>query len=301
MDTLSKEQIDTFLNKGWIGPLDTFSKEQIEPIKSYVKEISREEKSKESSYLVFHNAFLGIDTPREHHFSSPALLKLLSSEIITKRLRQLGESDLLLWKTNIFHKMPGQAGIGWHQARDYFGHEVEEDVPYEKKTLHFPKDRYVYSFVVWLAIEDATIENGCVTFANGSHKHNFKSVKVPFSDSPLSSLTSQQMNWQDKRNYSKSFIFNENDWEIESVPVKAGQTIIFTEEVMHCSSANHSNTMRFGINARYVPPSVKVYPHREYGDFIDGTGHNMENHFCILVSGNDEYGLNEIKRLSDII
>lgn len=298
--TLSNEQIGLFKSRGWIGPLDAFSKEELEPIKSYVNRVSTEEVTEGQSYLSFHNDFLGINTPREHHFACPTLLSLFASEKVTTYLKQLGESDLLLWKTNIFHKMPGQAGIGWHQAHDYFGHEVEDDVPHEKKTLHFPKEREVYSFVVWLAIEDATVENGCVVFANGTQKQRFKSIKVPIEESALSSLTSQKMNWQEKRSYSKVFAFNESDWEIEPVPVKAGQILIFTEEVMHCSQANRSDSIRFGINARYVPPSVKVYPHREHGDFIDGTGHNIEKHYCILVSGKDEYGINETKTLPDV-
>lgn len=298
--TLSNEQIGLFNSRGWIGSLDAFSKEELEPIKSYVNKIATEEVSDGQPYLSFYNSFLGINTPREHHLACPELLRLFANEKVTDYLKQLGEPDLLLWKTNIFHKMPGQAGIGWHQAHDYFGHEVEDDVPYEKKTLHFPKERKVYSFVVWLAIEDATIENGCVVFANGTHIHHFPSRKVRIEESALSSLTSQKMSWQETRRYSKVFAFNERDWEVEPAPVKAGQVLIFTEDVMHCSQANHSDGIRFGINARYVPPSVKVYPHREYGDFIDGTGHNIEKHCCILVSGKDEYGINNTKSVSDI-
>ncbi len=297
---LSNEQIELFKSKGWVGPLDAFSKEELESIKSYIKTISKEEVSEGQPYLSFNNAFLGINTPREHHLACPELLALFASEKVTNYLKQLGEPDLLLWKTNIFHKMPGQAGIGWHQAHDYFGHEVEDDVPHEKKTLHFPKEKDVYSFVIWLAIEDATIENGCVIFANGTQKHHFPSMKVPLEESALSSLTSQKMDWQEKRNYSKVFVFNEGDWETEPAPVKAGQILIFTEGVMHCSPANRSDSIRFGINARYVPPSVKVYPHREHGDFVDGTGHNIEKHCCILVFGKDEYGINKTKSVSDI-
>ncbi len=295
MVRLDEIKVSSLIEKGWIGPLDAFSKEEIDPIKSYIEKVSSNQENNDKSYMSFYNDFLGRDTPRDHHFSCPELLNLFSSEKITGYLNQLGEPDLLLWKTNIFHKNPGQLGIGWHQAHDYFGHEVEEDVPHEEKTLHFPLDQPAQSLVVWLAIEDATIENGCVSFASGSHKHRFKSVKVPFSDSALSNLTSQKMEWQKNRKYSKKFIFNENDWKIEPVPVKAGQILIFTEDVMHMSPKNQSDKVRFGINARYISPNIKVYPHREHGNFIDGTGHNIENHYCVLVSGNDHYGINKLK------
>ena len=295
MYALTEGEIRHFQEKGWVGPLDTFTVEELEPVKEYVETISEVVVSGNQPMLKFYNSFLDYETPRAHHFSCEPLARLLKDRRIVGRLNQLGEANLLLWKTNFFHKMPGQGGIGWHQAIDYFGHKVDEDVPQEKKTLHFPKDKSVHNFTIWLAIEDATLENGCLFFANGSHKHRFTTVRVPLSEGAFSALTSQKMSWQEKRSYSKSFDFNEEEWEIEPVPVKAGQMIIFTEKVMHSAPTNRSDQIRFGINARYLPPSVKIYPHREHGDYIDGTGHNLKKHFCILVSGRDEYGLNVVR------
>lgn len=297
MYQLTKQQIDHFFEKGWIGPLNTFTLEDLEPIKEYVKKVSQEISLEDKSVLKFHNSYLDYETPRAHHFTCEPLARLLADHRIVSRLNQLGEPNLLLWKSNFFHKMSGQGGIGWHQAIDYFGHKLDEDVPKEKKTLHFPEVKEVQNFTIWLAIEDATIENGCLYFANGSHKHRFATVKVPLSQGAFSSLTSQKMKWQEERSYSKSYLFNETEWEIEPVPVKAGQIIIFTEKVMHSAPSNRSNRIRFGINARYLPPSVKIYPHREQGDYIDGTGHDLTKHYSILVSGEDNEGINVVKKL----
>jgi len=92
------------------------------------------------------------------------------------------------------------------------------------------------------------------------------------------------MSWQKEKSYSKIFDFNEGEWSIEPVPAKTGQIIIFTERVMHSSPPNRSSQTRTGINARYIRPSVQIYPHRLQGDYIDGTGNNIEKHFSILVS-----------------
>lgn len=300
MNPLTTEQINHFHDKGWIGPLDTFTSEELDPVRDYVQSISEEIFLDGKPVLKFHNRFLDYDTPRAHHFACPPLKSLLANPKIVGRLNQLGEPDLLLWKSNFFHKMPGQAGIGWHQAIDYFGHRVDEDVPQEKKTLHFPEDRAVQNFTIWLAIEDATIENGCLFFANGSHKHKFDTVKVPLNEGAFSALTSQKMAWQEERTYSKSFEFNESEWEIEPCPMKAGQMVVFTEKVMHSAPPNRSNRVRFGINARYLPPNVKIYPHRLHGDYIDGTGHNLEKHYCLLVSGEDNFGYNVVQKWESI-
>lgn len=296
MYKLTPQQINHFHQKGWIGPLDTFSVEELEPVKKYVETISEEILLDGKPILKFHNRFLDYETPRAHHFACKPLAQLLGDSRIVDRMNQLGEENLLLWKTNFFHKMPGQGGIGWHQAIDYFGHKVDDDVPKEKKTLHFPENKDIQNFTIWLALEDATLENGCLFFANGSHKHRFKTVRVPLSEGAFSSLTSQKMAWQEDLSYSKSFEFNEEEWEIEPVPVKAGQMIIFTEKVMHSAPSNRSNGVRFGVNARYLPPSVKIYPHRLHGDYIDGTGHNLKKHYSLLVSGEDKFGYNVVRK-----
>ena len=139
MNALTTEQINHFHDKGWIGPLDTFTSEELDPIRAYVKANSEEILLGDKPVLKFHNSFLDYDTPRAHHFTCDPLAQLLADSRIVGRMNQLGEQDLLLWKSNFFHKMPGQAGIGLHQAIDYFGHRVDEDVPKDKKTLHFPE------------------------------------------------------------------------------------------------------------------------------------------------------------------
>ena len=69
---------------------------------------------------------------------------------------------------------------------------------------------------------------------------------------------------------------------------------------MHCSLPNRSNRRRLAIIGRYVRPSTQVYPYRWKGDFIDENAHNIKRHFCILVSGRDDYGHNVIRDWHDL-
>lgn len=292
MFSLTESQILDFQKKGWLGPLDTFSLVEIEPIKEYLKAQGQLVKIDGQLLIEFDNPFLGYKTTREHHLSCKPLAQLLKDDRIVGRLNQLGEPNLLLWRTNIFYKLPGQKGINWHQAVDYYGHEIAEEIEPEKKTLLFPAHENVLDLTIWLAIEDSTLENGCLYFANGTHKQKFKAVKVPANEGAFSALTNEKMSWQKAKLYSKVFEFNETEYEIQAVPAKAGQIIIFTEKVIHSSPPNQSNHPRVGINARYIRPSVKIYPHRCQGNYIDGTGNNIERHFSILVSGRDDNQIN---------
>lgn len=292
MYSLTQTQIQHFRDKGWIGPLDAFSSAEIQPIKNYLAKNSQEIEVGGKRLKEFYNQFLGYKTTREHHLCCQPLLQLFQDSRIVGLLNQLGELNLLLWRSNIFHRLPGQGGIGWHQSIDYYGHRITEEVEEAKKTLIFPKDENILDLTIWLAIEDATLENGCLYFANASHKHTFKEIRVPVNKGAFYYLANEKMFWQEEKAYSKVFDFNEQEWDIEPVSAKAGQIIIFTEKVMHSSPPNRSSQPRIGINARYIRPSVQIYPHRKQGDYIDGTGNNIEKHFSILVSGRDDYGLN---------
>jgi acyl-CoA-binding protein/acyl carrier protein len=69
---------------------------------------------------------------------------------------------------------------------------------------------------------------------------------------------------------------------------------------MHCSLPNQSNRRRLAVIGRYVRPSTQVYPYRWQGDFIDENAHNITRHFCILVSGNDDYRHNVVRDEHDL-
>ena len=112
MYSLTRTQIQHFQNKGWVGPLDTFSLAEMEPIQGYLANNSKKIKVDAQQLMEFYNHFLGYKTTREHHFCCQSLLEALKDSRIIERLRQLGETNLLLWRSNIFYKLPGQGGIG---------------------------------------------------------------------------------------------------------------------------------------------------------------------------------------------
>ena len=153
---------------------------------------------------------------------------------------------------------------------------------------------------MWVALDHATLESGCVHFANGTHKHKFGRLQVPSEEGMFAGVKVHKMVWQGGKQYSEVFDFDDSQWEVEAVPAKPGQIIIFTERCMHYSPGNNSNQRRLGINARYIHPNVKIYPHRLKGDFIDENSHNIERHFSILVSGHDDYGINRVRERNDL-
>ncbi len=296
--SLTEEQIDHFNNKGWVGPLDAFSPLEIKPVLDCLESHGAIQEVDGQKTMIFYNKIYNQYTGRDQHLFHKPIARLFKSPKIVQRLNQLGEPNLLLWRSNLFPKLPGLGTVDWHQVFEHY-----TTTNREKQSLFFSeKDKDALNLTVWVALEDSTIENGCLRFANGTHKTRFEYVNnsVPANKGIFSGIKSHQGIYQKGNEYAGTFVFDENDWEIEPVPTKAGQMIIFTENCMHSSLPNRTNNRRLAINARYVRPSVKIYPHRWEGDYIDENNHNIEKQFSILVSGQDNHQVNVVKDWKDL-
>lgn len=297
MNMLTENQIKNFEEKGWLGPLDIFTRPEVESVKKCLEAHSSIKEVDGQPMMTLYNNVLKINTSRDLHLFHQPISKMFTSPKIVSLLNQLGEPNLLLWNTNVFCKMPGEGDIKWHQVYDSYDPSAYNP---QKPALLYPKNEEFLNLTVWVALDEATLENGCLHFANKTHKQKFARVQVPAEEGMFAGIKNHKMVWQGRRQYSAVFDFDENEWEIEAVPVKVGQVIIFTERVMHSSRSNNSNQRRLAINARYVRPSVQIYPHRLQDDFIDENFHNIKKHFCILVSGRDDYGINVVKDCNDL-
>ena len=295
MYQLTDEQIQHFHTKGWVGPLDTFTPDEIGEVRRCLLENSQIVTLDGLDTLGLYNNIYEMSTSRDLHLFHEPIRRPFTDPRIVQRLTQLGEPDLLLWRTNVFAKLVGMGGIKWHQVREYYW---SGNIDYEKPCLIYPDaEEGILNLTVWLAIEDATLESGCMRFANGTHRHKFEVLEavLPAEEGIFAGINSHRSVFQLGKHYASTFKFEQDDWEVEAVPAQAGQIIIFTESVMHSSLPNRSDSHRLAVNARYIRPSVQIYPHRCNGDFIDQNDHNIEKHFSILVAGQDKYGCNVVR------
>lgn len=294
---LTQYQIEKFEEKGWLGPFDIFTRSEVDSVKKCIEANSSIKEVDGQLMMAFYNNVLNVNTSRDLHLFHKPIAEMLKSPKITRLISQLSEPNLLLWNSNIFCKMPGAGEIKWHQVYDSYDPSAYDP---QKPALLYPKNKECLNLSVWIALDDATIQNGCLHFANKTHKQKFGRVQVPVEEGMFAGIKNHKMVWQGRRQYSAAFDFDENEWEVEAVPARKGQAIIFTERVMHFSPPNKSNQRRLAINGRYVPTSVQVYPHRLKDDFIDENFHNIKKHFCILVSGEDDYGINIVRDSHDL-
>jgi len=88
-----------------------------------------------------------------------------------------------------------------------------------------------------------------------------------------------------------------NEGSALAFPMKKGEYLIFTERVLHGSSANTSDGERLAINFRVTLSSTLVYPFRVRGDFVDGFNLDISKHESVLLSGRNLNSQNAIREV----
>ncbi|MFO0791740.1 MAG: phytanoyl-CoA dioxygenase family protein [Pirellulales bacterium] len=257
---LSEQDIKLFYTQGFLGPFDAFTHDDMMDFK---REVLALEKEKSKTY--------GWATPRDRHFESPRLWNYMRHPAITERCAQILGEDLLVWRSQYFYKGPRAPAIQWHQASTFM---VED---YQDPGI-FPPDRSeIFQLTVWVAIDDATPERGCMQFARGTHD---RIRKIRFGGS------------EGFYNAAYTLDFDEAKEDCVVLPVKAGQFIIFTERCIHGSPPNRTDHHRLAFNIRVIPAHVPAYTNKKYYRSVyNGGKYYLDKWGTCLLRGEDKHRL----------
>jgi phytanoyl-CoA hydroxylase len=140
---------------------------------------------------------------------------------------------------NVRPKVPKVAAgaVPWHQDKSYWPDANSNPV-----------------ITVWIALVDATLENGCLHVLPRTHRTKYLSWRqtdVSFKEG--SGSTYREL---DTEHVSKKRVL--------PLPVKAGWAILFNDRCIHMSTPNNSSTVRWSVDLRYQPTDQD--PMRKYGD-----------------------------------
>jgi non-heme Fe2+,alpha-ketoglutarate-dependent halogenase len=109
---------------------------------------------------------------RDWHLVDEDLLRLFCHPTIIDAVSAILGPDLLLWRTKVFVKRPGEAALGWHQEWGAFnGEEIGNDRPALAPASI--KHDEPWNVTVWIALDDVTPDMGPIRFARGTHRTRF--------------------------------------------------------------------------------------------------------------------------------
>ena len=157
MTYLSSNQLKQYEDKGFVSPINIFSKDKAKQIRDEIEMIEKEmpgELEKSGRY----NA----------HLISLLLDEVTHNPKILDAVQSLIGKDILVCGTTLFIKNPNEKGfVSYHQDAKYIGLDPLNWV------------------TAWVAITDSNEKNGCMRMWPGSHKNNLKDHDQCFNEENL--------------------------------------------------------------------------------------------------------------------
>jgi len=233
--SLTAEQVADFNRNGYVMGIRIFDTEEITAIRQYFNELlARTLAAGGNSYSI-----------STAHLRYGRVYDILTDPRIVARVKDLVGENVVAWGSHFFCKMPGDGKrVSWHQDSSYWPLTPSMAV------------------TVWLAIDDATVENACMRYIPGTHK--FGHLTYTLSENDESNVLNQTVEG------AESF------GQPINVELKAGEISIHSDLLLHGSEANESDKRRCGLTLRYCPTVVRA-----------GLGWNEKG---VIVSGKDESG-----------
>lgn len=219
---ISEEQKHLFQEEGFFVLENVFSVEEMEALSGHIEAYHRQQEE----IIKAQGGTIGISRANEIAFT-PFLAEadknirefVLRSEFVSICNQLLGEDVDLYWNQSVFKAPEGYKEFPWHQDD---GYTPVTPSPY---------------LTLWLALNDATVENGCISVLPGSHKGGL----VPHERTPIGLVCHAQ----DDPNQGVH------------VPVKAGSIAVFQSLTMHKSGVNRSQGMRKAYIIQYSQAGLR--------------------------------------------
>jgi non-haem Fe2+, alpha-ketoglutarate-dependent halogenase len=233
--TLTREQVEAFNQDGYLKGFRIFSAEEMAAHRAYFDRLLEQ-------VIAAGGDSYSISTA---HLKYGKVYDLLTHPRIVAHVRDLLGDDVIAWGSHYFCKMPGDGKVvNWHQDASYWPLSPSKAV------------------TVWLAIDDADVENACMRFIPGSHHYGHLTYHL--TEDSEDSVLNQKV--EDAEQFGRPV-----DDEL-----KAGEISLHSDLLLHGSEANRSNRRRCGLTLRYCAAEVRA-----------GLDWNAKG---IIVSGSDPSG-----------
>jgi phytanoyl-CoA hydroxylase len=190
------------------------------------------------------------------HKLSDTMFDTLAHPAIVNVLQQIIGPNVKCMQSMLFIKASGKPGQAWHQD-EFF-------IPTRDRSL----------VGAWIAMDDATVENGCLWVLPGSHK---RGIIYP------------QQQHNDKRFdcTGEAYEFPYKDEEAVPVEVKAGSIVFFNGYLLHRSLPNHAKAgFRRALVNHYMSAESFLPWHAPAPGENMGT---LDFRDIVMVAGKDPY------------
>ncbi len=163
------------------------------------------------------------------HDHLPEYQKFCRQGMIGELLREIGYANPLLWQTMVIFKPPRIGGeVRWHQDASYLISEPADVTG------------------MWIAMEDATRENGCLWVQPGQHRQALCEIYT--------------VDWSSRSGTLRTLAPRPEAIKPVPLEVAAGSLVLFSDHMPHYSSANTSKRSRVAFTMHVADASSNWHP-----------------------------------------
>jgi ectoine hydroxylase-related dioxygenase (phytanoyl-CoA dioxygenase family) len=230
---LSDEQVLFFQENGYLEAGRLLEEAQIDALRAGLEDIRLGRNPRTGELYEIDDDYRRDPDRNVFHFLGAWLIDdafhdlLWHGAISVKAAQLLGVRRARFWHDQVFYKPPRHPGVvTWHQDYSYW-------------TRAYPAGHVT----CWIALDDATLENGCVHYVPGSHRWGLL---------PRISLTKDM-------DAVKDFLTPEQAAAFRPQPmlVKAGGGLFHHSHMVHGSYANRSEGPRRGVVLNFMKPDTR--------------------------------------------
>lgn len=198
--------------------------------------------------------FLCIHFP---HKCSEVMMRAIHNVPTVKALTTVVGPNVKCMQSMLFIKSAGKPGQAWHQDEVY--------IPTRDRSLTGG----------WIALDDATVENGCLWVLPGSHRNGVMYFQEWHGDPRFDcALEARNFPWS-------------ND-EAVPVEVKAGSIVFFNGYLLHRSLPNYASAGYRRSLVNHYMSSESLLPWY-WGEGVPGSVASLDNRNVIQIAGVDPY------------
>jgi hypothetical protein len=264
MAHLSETQINNYHKEGWLIPSFRLSEREIIHLRSVLDGLIAANPDVRPEKLVSAHVVGGGKNGKnpEGVRGSDEFLKLAMHPEIVELVSQVLGDDIILWGCHIFCKPAGDGmETPWHQDGHYW------------------PIRPLATCTVWVALDDSTVENGCLRVVPRSHADR---AVLPHLQEDRTDLV---LNLR-----TRADAINPND--AVDVQLQAGQMSMHDVYMIHGANVNRSTQRRAGVALRYMPGTSLFDRNLNPADGKTGVPVSFATRPLWLLRGQDRTGQN---------
>lgn len=245
---LTRDQIEQYNSRGYIKNLPVFDDAQVFEHRSYFDRLLSRQMADGGD---------ANSLRRMQRFSQP-IWDIIVNPIILDYVEDLLGPNIVAWGQQYFVKLPGDGKIvSWHQDASYWP---------------FTPARTV---TLWLAVDDADLENGCMQVIPGTHTLGHLDFDMAGRDE--NSVLPQKIHGIERFG--------------APVPIdlKAGEISLHADMLIHGSAQNSSPRRRAGLTVRYASTEVRSLDPNWNQNSIVCRGTDQDGHWANVPRAEVDY------------